>query len=150
MTSRSRAGRKLRGSCRSMSRWVTASFLASGGYPSNCSALRSRGSIRLEELREGPALRERWRESHDRTKRRYKVSRLHGAVINDALTDACAERHHPCCARGSIASAMMLKSISSGVLVGITAEIWKDEERCVACILRLALNSFPDLGAEAI
>jgi hypothetical protein len=44
----------------------------------------------------------------------------------------------------------MLKAIAAGVSVGVAPKIRQDEQRGVARVLRLGLNGFPQIGAEAI
>src|SRR5689334_4064598 len=79
-----------------------------------------------------------------------EVGGLHGAVENHALFDASAQRHHPGSAGERIAGAMMLESIAAGIVVGVPAEVGKNEQRGFTGVLRLSLNRFPDVGAETV
>ena len=45
---------------------------------------------------------------------------------------------------------MMLKTVTAGVLVGITPEVWKYEERGLARIFWFALDGVPEFRREAV
>ncbi len=58
--------------------------------------------------------------------------------------------HHPSGSRERIAGAVMLKSIATGIVVGVAAKIRQDEHRRIARIFRLALDGLPDVRAKAV
>ena len=44
----------------------------------------------------------------------------------------------------------MLEAVTAGVLIGVPAEIGKNEQRCLARVFRLALDRFPDFRTQAV
>src|SRR5437879_5151449 len=106
--------------------------------------------MNLQELRYRVALRERSGKSQHGAERWDEVSGLHRAVENNALFDAFAQRHHPGGAGESIAGAMMLETVAAGIVVGVAAEVRQNEKSCLAGVLRVALDRFPDVGAKTI
>src|SRR3954447_276924 len=133
MASRSRLGTKLNGSRRSTSMCDSISWRASGGYAAKCSGWRSRGCM-LQQLPDGLALRLAGRESHDGAQARHQVDGLHRILVQHALADAGAQRHHPRSAAGGVAGAMVLESIAPRVVIGVAPEVRKDEQSGVARI----------------
>ena len=59
-----------------------------------------------------------------------------------------AQSHHPGGARERVAGAMMLKSVASGIVVGVASEIRQDEQRRVAGVFRFGLDRLPELRAQ--
>src|SRR5256884_6831865 len=104
----------------------------------------------LQKFRYRLALRERSGKPQHGAESRDEIGGLHRAVENHALFDAFAQRHHPGGAGESIAGAMMLETVASGIVVRVAAEVRQNEKSCLACILRVALDRFPDVGAETI
>src|ERR1700733_9664369 len=71
-------------------------------------------------------------------------------VVDDPWPNPGAQSHHPGCARSYIAGPMMLKAVSSGVLVAIASKVRQDEQSCVSSVFRFALHCFPEFRAQAI
>src|SRR5947207_3675071 len=116
----------------------------------DCSGLRSGGSINLQKVRYRFALRERRGKSQHGSKSWDEIGGLHRAVENHALANASAQRHHPGSARERIAGAMMLESVAAGIVIRVAAEVRQNKQGCFAGILRLALDGFPEVGAEPV
>src|SRR5215470_9884098 len=150
MASRSKLGKKLSGSLRSVSRLSATSLRASGGYPLNCSGLRSRGNMELQQLRDGPTLGQPGGKAHDAADRGDEVCGFHRAVVNDAFADTSAESHHPGGAGHSVAGAVVLEAVTSRVFVRIATEVGKDEKRSLLGVFGLGLNGSPKLGTQAV
>src|SRR5438132_11619242 len=104
----------------------------------------------LQKFRYRLALRERSGKPQHGAESRDEIGGLHRAVENYALANARAQGHHPRGARKRITGAMMLESIAAGIVVGVAAEVRQDEKSCLACVLRVALDRFPDVGAETV
>src|SRR5256885_12395578 len=85
--------------------------------------------------------------SEDRKSTRLNSSHL---VISYAVFCLKKKRNHPRGAGQRIAGAMMLDPVAAGVVVRVASEVRQNEQRCFAGVLRLALNSFPNVGAEPV
>jgi len=68
-----------------------------------------------------------------------KINRFHCAIVDHFFTDTRADRYEPCRTRGEIPSPMMLKAIPAGVIVRVTAKVWKNEKGCFSRIFWLLL-----------
>src|SRR5438132_7999514 len=104
----------------------------------------------LQKFRYRLALRERSGKPQHGAESWNEIGGLHRAVENHALANASAQGHHPRRARKRITGAMMLETVAAGIVVGVAAEVRQNEKSCLAGVLRVALDRFPDVGAKTI
>src|SRR5207302_1248886 len=84
-------------------------------------------AYRLQEFLEACSLRKRRRKSHHGSDGRHKVDRLNRTVEHLARANPCTQGHHPSSPRGSVAGAMMLKSVPARIIVRVAPKVRKNE-----------------------
>src|SRR6266436_3083079 len=123
--------------------WSPQLFTLAAQVYSCCGFLAPHATTQLQQFRYRLALSKRSREPQHRPEGWHQIGGLDRTVENHSFTDAGSHRHHPGCAGKRIAGAMMLKSVTSGIVVRVPAKIRQNEQSRVGGVFRLTLDRLP-------